>query len=139
MVKDSQQVHGVIQILLPQGTSERTVVEKEGAIMAFVNQSVKSGGGGVFYLSALMVRMSVSLLYRSPTSLIIFLRAWSSRFRLDSFTCKHNIIDHIQTVIQTHVSRQKEKLLKIRMCVVLCILFNRIKSQCKLFSPYTEL
>lgn len=90
MVKDSEQVHGVIQILLSQRASERTVVEKVRTLKAFVNHSVKSGGGGGgggFYLSALMVRTSVSLLYRSPTSLIIFLRAWSSRFRLDSFTC----------------------------------------------------
>lgn len=87
MVKDSEQVHGVIQILLSQGASERTVVEKVRTLKAFVNLCVKSGGGGGFYLSALIVRTSVSLLYRSPTSLIIFLRAWSSRFRLDSFTC----------------------------------------------------
>lgn len=99
MVKDSQQVHGVIQILLSQRASERKVVEKVRTLKAFVHHSVKSGGGGGgFYLSALMARMSVSLLYRSPTSLIIFLRAWSSRFRLDTFTCEHTIADHIQTV-----------------------------------------
>lgn len=135
MVKDSQQVHGVIQILLSQRASERTVVEKVRKLKAFVHHSVKLGGGG-FYLSALMVRTSVSLLYRSPTSLSIFLRAWSSRFRLDSFTCEYNIIDHIQTC---HTDTKKEKLLKIMVCAVLCILINQIKPQCKLFLPYTEL
>lgn len=41
-----------------------------------------------FYLSALMVSTSVSLQYLSPTSLSIFLRAWSSKFKLDSFILK---------------------------------------------------
>lgn len=46
MVKDSQQVHGVIQILLSQRASERKVVEKVRTLKAFVHHSVKSGGGG---------------------------------------------------------------------------------------------
>lgn len=43
--------------------------------------------GRSVYLSAVMVRISVALQYLSPTSLSIFLRACSSRFKLDSFTC----------------------------------------------------
>lgn len=42
--------------------------------------------GQAVYLSVLMVRTSVSLQYLTPASLISFLRAWSSRFKLDSFT-----------------------------------------------------
>lgn len=122
MVKDSQQVHGVIQILLPQRASKRTVVENMGTLQAFVYKSGKSGGGGSFYLSALMVRTSVSLLYRSPTSLIIFLRAWSSRFRLDSFTCQHNTVGHMHT-----------KKNSSGLGYVWCYVFNQMKPHCKLF------
>lgn len=89
MVKNSEQVHGIILVLLSQRAAGSTEEGKRGKTVHFLtsqsgvlNRKVR----GV-YLSVVMVRTSVSLQYRSPTSLSIFLRAWSSRFRLDSFTC----------------------------------------------------
>lgn len=42
----------------------------------------------ILYLSVLMVSTSVLLQYRSPTSLISFFFAWSSKFKLESLTLK---------------------------------------------------
>lgn len=59
---------------------------KRVGALAFIWRHAEASGSRV-YLSAVMVSVSVSLQYLSPTSLSIFLNAWSSRFKLDNFTC----------------------------------------------------
>ncbi len=85
VVKHGEEVHGVIIILLSQRATTITHTDH------FNVRELRNQTQNMYHtthLSVVMVSVSVFLQYRSSLSLIIFFLAWSSRFRLESFTCK---------------------------------------------------
>ncbi len=85
VVKHGEEVHGVIIILLSQ---RATTITHTDHFNVRERRNQTQNMYHTTHLSVVMVSVSVFLQYRSSLSLIIFFLAWSSRFKLESFTCK---------------------------------------------------